>query len=371
MMSKMERQRLAALDALRGATIAAMILVNNPGSWKHVLPPLRHAPWHGWTPTDLIFPFFVFVVGSSLALSMSARKERVATRGELVAKVLARSAIIFALGLFLHLYPRFRIGSLRLPGVLQRIALCYLIAALIYLFLGKKARPAVFLGLLAGYWLALMLIPVPGYGLGVLGPEGNLPGYIDSRLLAGHLYKPGFDPEGLLSTLPAAATALLGTLAGDLLLSGRTLVRKAAVLVGYGVALGVAGLALHPLMPINKQLWTSTFVLFTGGAALLLLGVMLLVIELFRLRAWAYPFQALGSNAIAVFVLSTLMTKTLIWIKVGSGPDRQTLYAWIYQKLFASWAGAELGSLAFALAYVVLWTLFVIPLYRRRIFIRV
>jgi predicted acyltransferase len=260
---------------------------------------------------------------------------------------------------------------MRLPGVLQRIALCYLIAALIYLFLERRARLAVFLGLLAGYWLALMLIPVPGFGPGALGPEGNLPGYIDGRLLAGHLYKPGFDPEGLLSTLPAAATALLGTLAGDLLRSGRTLVRKAAALAGYGVVLGALGLALHPLMPINKQLWTSTFVLFTGGAALSTLGAMLLVIELFRLRAWAYPLTALGSNAIAVFVLSTLTTKTLIWIKVGSGAGRQSLYAWVYRNVFASWAGAELGSLAFALAAVVLWTLFVIPLYRKRIFIRI
>ncbi|OGD30547.1 MAG: hypothetical protein A2Y56_04565 [Candidatus Aminicenantes bacterium RBG_13_63_10] len=367
----MNPKRLCALDVLRGLTIAAMILVNNPGSWKSVYPPLRHASWHGWTLTDLVFPLFVFIVGVSLALSLSARIEAAGSKKEVMRKVLARSGIIFVLGLLLHLFPRFQMAGLRLPGVLQRIALCYLFASLAYLVAGKKARLALVLALLAGYWLALKLIPVPGYGPGVLTLEGNLPAYVDSRLLAGHLYKPGFDPEGLLSTMPAIATALIGTLAGDWLLMNKTLVRKASALMCAGAALAALGLLLHPQMPINKQLWTSTFVLFAGGGALLLLGATVLVTETFRLRAWAYPFLVLGTNAIAVFVLSTLMTKTLLWVKVGSGGNRQTLYAWIYQNLFASWVGPALGSLVFSLAYVLGWVLLMLPLYRRRIFIKV
>lgn len=364
-------KRLASLDAMRGLTIAGMVLVNNPGSWKHVLPPLRHADWHGWTPADLVFPFFIFIVGVSLALSLSARREAPETRRTILGKILFRSGILFVLGLFLHLFPKFHTSGMRLPGVLQRIALCYLIASLIYLTSGKRTRLAVFLVLLAGYGLALKLVSVPGFGPGVLTPEGNLAGHIDRLLLSGHLYRPGFDPEGLLSTLPAVATALLGTLAGDLLRTDRTLVRKAAVCMGWGAALAVSGPLLHPLLPVNKQLWTSTFVLFAGGAALVLLGLLLVVVELFRFRFWAYPFFVLGTNAVAVYVLSTLATKTLLWIRVGSGGGGSSLYSWIYHNVFASWAGASAGSLVFALGYVLLWALLFIPLYRRRIFIKI
>jgi len=367
----METNRLASVDVIRGLAIAAMILVNTPGSWSHVFPPLRHASWHGWTPTDLIFPFFIFVVGVSSALSLTARQAAAWTRQRLFGKILTRTGILFGLGLFLNFIPDFHPGSVRLPGVLQRIAVCYFFAALAYLGAGKKSRLTFVLILMAGYWLALKLIPVPGYGAGILGPEGNLPGHVDSRLLGGHLYKPGFDPEGLLSTLPAVATALLGTLAGDVLGANRTLVRKAAVFLGYGTVLAAAGLLLHPLMPINKQLWTSTFVLFAGGAALFVLGNLLIVVELFRLRLWAYPFLVLGTNAIAVFFLSSLTTKILLWINISSEGGRQTLYSWIYRNLFASWAGAELGSLAFALVAVLFWILAMTPLYRRRIFIKV
>ncbi|MBN2199530.1 MAG: DUF1624 domain-containing protein [Candidatus Aminicenantes bacterium] len=367
----METNRLASVDVMRGLTVAAMILVNTPGSWNHVFSPLRHAPWHGWSPADLIFPFFIFIVGISVALSLGARKQAAWTKGALIAKILARTAILFALGLFLNFFPDFHPADVRLPGVLQRIAFCYLFAALAYLTAGKTTRLASFLVLTAGYWLALKLIPVPGIGPGELGAEGNLPGFIDGRILGGHLYKPGFDPEGLLSTLPAVATALLGTLAGDLLRTNKTLVRKAAAFLGYGAALTAAGLLLHPQMPINKQLWTSTFVLFTGGAALLLLGTLMFAIELFRFRSWAYPFFVLGTNAIGVFFLSSLTTKILLWIKIGVEGSRQPLYSWIYRNLFASWAGADLGSLIFALAAVSAWAAAAAPLYRRRIFIKV
>jgi predicted acyltransferase len=367
----MESERLSSLDAFRGLAIAAMILVNNPGSWKFVYPILRHAEWHGWTPTDLIFPFFLFAVGVSLALSLSRRREERIAAASIYFKIFSRALIIFGLGLFLHLFPMFHWATMRIPGVLQRIAVCYLFAALIYLPSGKWARLGVILVLLAGYWLALKFVPVPGYGAGVLDYHGNLAGYLDTKLLAGHLYRPEFDPEGLLSTLPAIATVLLGTLAGNLLLSTKTYVRKAAVLFGYGVVLTGLGLFLHPFFPINKQLWTSTYVLFSAGAALLILGLFVLMMEVFRFKTWAYPFLVLGSNAIAVFTASTLMTKILTWIRVGATGKTQTLYSWIYERAFASWAGSMAGSLAFAMFYVLLWIFILIPLYRHKVYIKI
>jgi len=367
----MVSERLSYLDAFRGLTIAAMILVNNPGSWKFVYPPLRHAEWHGWTPTDFIFPFFLFIVGVSLALSLSRRREQRVAPAEIYLKVFARALIIFSLGLFLHLFPKFHPATMRIPGVLQRIAVCYLFGALIYLSASKIPRLAIILALLAGYWLAMKFIPVPGYGAGVLDYHGNLAGHLDTKLLAGHLYRPEFDPEGLLSTIPAIATVLLGTLAGDLLRTEKTLVRKAVVFFGYGAVLVALGLLLHPYFPINKQLWTSTYVLFTAGAALVILGLFVLMMEVFRAKAWAYPFLVLGSNAIAVFTASTLVAKILIWIRVSAAGKTQTLYSWLYERAFASWAGPMAGSLAFALGTVLLWTFILIPLYRHKVFIKV
>ena len=367
----METDRLSSLDALRGLAIAAMILVNNPGSWKFVYPALRHAEWHGWTPTDLIFPFFLFIVGVSLVLSLSRRTEERHPLSRIYLKVITRSLIIFGLGFLLNLFPNFQLATVRIPGVLQRIAVCYLIASLIFLSGGKRVRLAAVLTLLAGYWLAMKFVPVPGYGPGVLDYNANLVGYLDSKLLAGHLWRPEFDPEGLLSTLPAVATVLLGTLAGNLLLSAKTFVRKAAVFFGYGVVLTGLGLFLHPYFPINKQLWTSTFVLFSAGIALAVLGLFVLVMEVFRLKSWSYPFLVLGSNAIAAFLASSLLTKILTWIKVSATGKSQTLYSWIYEQAFASWAGPTAGSLAFALCTVLLWIFILIPLYRHKVYIRI
>jgi predicted acyltransferase len=367
----MESERLSSLDALRGLAVAAMILVNNPGAWRSIYPVLRHADWHGWTPTDLIFPFFLFAVGVALAFSLSRRSEERNPLSRIYLKVLTRALIIFGLGIFLNLFPNFQPATVRIPGVLQRIAVCYLFASLIFLSGGKKTRLAAVLILLAGYWLAMKFVPVPGYGSGVLDYKGNLAGYLDTRLLAGHLWRPEFDPEGLLSTLPATATVLLGSLAGRLLLSSKTLVRKAAALFGYGVVLTGLGLVLHPYFPINKQLWTSTFVLLSAGIALAILGLFILVMEEFRLKSWAYPFLVLGSNAIAAFLTSSLLTKIMIWIKVSAAGKSQTLYSWIYERAFASWAGPMAGSLAFALCTVLLWIFLLIPLYRHKVYIKI
>jgi len=367
----LEQERLSSLDVFRGLTIAGMILVNNPGSWNYVYAPLQHAKWHGWTPTDLVFPFFLFIVGVSVSLSFSRRLEQYSEKRGLYSKIFKRSSILFALGLFLALFPRFDFANLRIPGVLQRIAICYFLASLLFLKTGTKGRSIIALSFLAIYWLAMKLVPVPGYGPGILEYEGNLCGYIDSQLLAGYLYKPDFDPEGILSTLPAISTALLGTLTGDWLRSFRSVLQKTGGLFVGGIVLTLSGLLLHPLFPINKQLWTSTFVLFTAGAALLLLGGCYWLIEGLKLRNWAFPFLVFGTNAIAVYVGSTLMVKLMALIRVTSNGSVLSLKAFIFNRLLAPWAGNYFGSLVYPLVLILIWLGIMIPLYRKKIFIKI
>ena len=363
--------RLASLDAFRGLTIAGMILVNDPGSWEYVYPPLRHAEWHGWTPTDLVFPFFVFIVGVSLSLALSRRREEGGGPGGLYLKIFKRSVLIFALGMLLRLVPHFDFASVRIPGVLQRIALCYFFAALVFLHTGAKTRLGVAIALLAGYWAVLKFVPVPGYGAGTLEYNGNLVGYIDQRLLAGHLYEPAFDPEGILSTFPAIATTLLGTLTGDWLRTRKRAWEKTVGLLVAGAGLTALGLALHPYFPINKKLWTSTFVIFTAGAALLLLALLYFLIDERGWKKWAIPFFVFGTNAITAYAGSALIVKLLAPIKVSSDGRPVALGVWIYQHLFVPWAGNLNGSLAYAICYVLLWLGLMTPLYRKRIFIKI
>ncbi len=367
----MNSRRLSSLDAFRGLTIAGMILVNNPGSWNHVYAPLRHAEWHGWTPTDLVFPFFLFIVGISISLSFSRRMEQGIAKNELYLKILKRTVILFGLGILLALFPHFNFLTIRIPGVLQRIALCYLFSSLLFLKTGIKGRCMASFSFLAVYWLVMKLVPVPGYGPGVLAYEGNLCAFIDSRLLGGHLYKPGFDPEGILSTLPAIATTLLGTLTGDWLRSSKTILHKTIGLLGGALFFTLSGLLLHPLFPINKQLWTSTYVLFTAGVALLFLVFCYWMIEGMRIKKWATPFLILGSNAIMVYVGSTLMAKLISLIKVSVSGKLLTLKAYIYNSLLAPWAGNLNGSLLFPLLLIILWIGIMLPLYRKKIIIKI
>ena len=359
------------MDAFRGLTIAGMILVNNPGSWKYVYPPLRHAEWHGWTPTDLVFPFFLFIVGVSISLSFSRRLEENAARRNLYLKIVKRTLILFALGLLLALIPRFNFSTLRIPGVLQRIAICYLFSSLLFLKLKSRGRMIMVISLLASYWIVMKLVPVPGYGAGVLNYEGNLCAYIDTKILAGHLYKPGFDPEGILSTFPAIATTLLGTLTGDWLRSSRTVLGKIAGLFIGGFGLILSGLLLHPLFPINKQLWTSTYVLFTAGAALLFLAIFFWLIEGLKVKKWAIPFLVFGTNAITVYVGSSLMAKMMGWIRVSSGGEVLSFKAFVYNHYLVPWAGYNNGSLVFPFLLILIWIGIMIPLYRNKIYIRI
>ncbi|MGH6689373.1 MAG: acyltransferase family protein [Gammaproteobacteria bacterium] len=365
----MSPPRLLSLDAFRGITVAAMVLVNNPGTWRAVYPPLRHAEWHGWTPTDLVFPFFLFIVGVAIPLALGRRLGAGQTRSAVAGKILRRSVIIFGLGLLLHAIPDFDFANIRVPGVLQRIAVCYLAAALLFLWIGWRAQAGLVVGLLAGYWAVLTLVPVPGFGAGNLSPEGSLAAYVDRSLLGPHIWRAArvYDPEGLLSTAPAIATTLIGVLAGHWLVAGRP---RRATVVGLLIA-GAAGFALGEFwglwFPINKPLWTSSYVMMSAGLALLVLGVFYWIVEAKGWRAWTRPFVVLGVNALALFFLSILMARLLLIIKVDRASGRAPLHAWLFDHLFAPWATPINASLTFALAYLLLWLAVMWLLDRHRI----
>jgi predicted acyltransferase len=370
--------RLVSLDAFRGATIAAMLLVNNPGSWAHIYAPLRHAEWHGWTPTDLIFPFFLFIVGVAIVLSFEKQIDRGADRGTMMRKATRRSLVLVALGLVLHAFPWWNVdlGTLRLPGVLQRIGIAYLVAAAIVLYGGIRAQLAWAVALLLGYWALMTLVPVPGHGAGVIDvPEATLAAYLD-RLVLGtnHLwaYSRTWDPEGLLSTMPAISTVLIGAGAGHWLRTDR----PATVKAGGMVAAGVAGILLGQLwglaFPINKPIWTSSYVLFTGGMALIGFAACYWVIDVKGRRRWATPFVVYGVNAIAAFFLSSLLARVLVMVRVPvTGGETIALKTWLYENALASWLAPVNASLAFALAYVLLWLGVMAVLHRHRIYIKV
>lgn len=374
--------RLLSLDAFRGATIAGMLLVNNPGSWSDLYAPLEHAPWHGWTPTDMIFPFFLWIVGLSMTLSFARRLEQDADRGVLLRHVVVRGAVIIGIGLLLVAFPfgllpahNFSLAKMRIPGVLQRIGLCYLVAGAIFLHTDWRGRIGWVAGLLLGYWALLALVPVPGYGAGVLEPQGNLAWWIDSRVLAGHTWSgapvAGFDPEGLLSTIPAIATTLLGALAGDL---GRacTGARLSQRLAGIGFILLAIGAAWGLVFPINKNLWTSSYAVFMAGWAMLLLGGFHWLMDVRGWKRWATPLVIYGSNALAMFVLAGLIGKLLYLIKwTGADGKAVTLKTWIYQGLFVPLASPVNASLLFAIAFVLVFFLFAWLLWRKKWFLKI
>lgn len=366
--------RLHSLDVFRGLTIAGMVLVNNAGSWTAVYEPLEHSPWDGWTPTDLIFPFFVFIVGIAIPLAFEKRKTAGGERRVPYLKIFRRTAVIFALGLLLNAFP-FTVDKLqhwRIPGVLQRIALCYLVASLI--FLRSKVRTQVIIagGLLIAYWLAMKLIAAPGFAMGDLSKEGSLASWVDRTLLPGHIYKPQYDPEGLLSTIPAIATALFGVLAGQWLMQKREALDKIAGLFAVGALCVIVGYIWNWAFPINKALWTSSYVMFTGGLALQLLALCYWLVDLKGRKRWAFPFVVFGVNALALYVLSSLLFKVLLAIKATKlDGEEGTLRDFIYERAFESWLSPYNASLAFALCYVALWWLVMWALYRRRIFIKV
>jgi len=368
--------RLAALDAFRGLTIAGMIVVHTPGSWDHVYAPLLHADWHGWTYTDTIFPFFLFIVGVSMAYSFAARREKGEGRTALLLHTLRRSAIIFGIGLALNVlsFFLFHREHVRIPGVLQRIGVCYLFAASIYLLLGPRGLLPAAAVLLGVYWALMTFAPVPIYGAGQLDREGNFARYVDVAILGEHTWKhkPNWDPEGPLSTIPAIATTLLGIVAGEWLRSERGWPAKLSGLMAGGAIAFSLGLIWGIGFPINKNLWTSSYALAMAGLGAVALAVCLWMIDVRGWKGWARPFVWLGTNAIALFVGATLATLLLIAIKTtGADGKPRSLYGSIYRTVFDHFADPRIGSLAFALTFLAFWVAVGGLLYRKRIFVKV
>lgn len=457
------QQRLVSLDVFRGATIAGMVLVNNPGTWQHIYDPLEHAAWHELTPTDWIFPFFLFIVGVAIPIALGKRLDEGVT-GKVYGKIVSRSLLIFGLGLVMSIVPFFQFGStdapdwlkmliwlalsaglfllllrnfkmagvavgvgilgiiamnlggynivpynfatMRIPGVLQRIAICYLITSLIFLHTSWKQQLGIGISILLGYWLLMTQIGVPGCEITTVDDKAcNLAAYID-RLILGenHIWRAGkvYDPEGLLSTLPAIATTISGVLTGTWLLksspayeggmaaasaggvvlsspnlvppayAGGSALNRVSGMFFFGVTLLALGYIWSSYFPLNKSLWTSSYVLVTSGLALLTLAACYWLIDIKRYKEWAWPFVVFGVNALPLFVFSGIMARMLGAIRVSGGEgQRISLHTWIFDNIYLSVAQPVDASLAYAVSFILVWLFLMWLLYRKSIYVKV
>jgi predicted acyltransferase len=374
------RERYLSLDVFRGMTVAGMLLVNTPGSWSDIYPPLRHAPWHGWTPTDLIFPFFLFVVGITTHISATSATARGDSNATVTLRILRRGAIIVLLGLLVSAFPYFppeRITEMRIPGVLQRIGVCYTLAALLTVRTSVRAQVLTIASILLGYWFVMTVLPVPGQppGAAHLEPAGaTMAAWVDRLLLDGHLWSATrtWDPEGALSTIPAIATVMLGTLVAKLVFSGRPLLAGVKWLAVAGFVAIAVGLAWDPFFPINKNIWTSSYVLLTGGIGAVILAGCIWLIDLKGVRWWTGPFEVYGLNPIVAFVGSALMARSIYsLIRVSYEGSVVPVQTALYKVAFESWLAPRNASLLFAVCFVLLWLAILMLLKRRNIVIRV
>ena len=351
--------RLVSLDVFRGLTVMMMLVVNNPGDWGHIYPPLEHAEWNGCTPTDLVFPFFLFIVGVSLAYALAGAKAAGAPAGPVLARVARRAATLFALGLLTSLYPHFDFSTVRILGVLQRIGLVYFGASVVYMLSGWRTQATLVLGLLVAYAVLMQLVPVPGTGGPSLAPATNLGAWLDRTILTEpHLWKTSrtWDPEGLLGTLPALGTGLLGALAGQWLRTTRPPGAKLIGLVAGGALAAGAGLLWSQWFPINKALWTSSFVLFTGGLAALLLAALYWLCDVQHSRWWTTVPVAAGVNAIAVFFGSAILSRTLGLLHLGGPRGLVGGQEWLYESFIAPhFLDPRNASLAGAVVCLLVW----------------
>ena len=365
-----------------------MLLVNTPGSWSAIHSPFRHAEWHGWTFADLIFPFFLFVVGVTTFLSIAALRKRGATEAQITARILKRGALILLIGLLVSSFPWFppeRIINMRIPGVLQRIGICYTIAALIALKTSIRTQVALAVTLLLGYWYVMVGIPVPGQPVDAprLEPaSATMAAWVDRLLLDGHLWAGTrtWDPEGILSTVPAIVSAMLGTLTAPLILASKPLNERLGRLALIGAALTATGLVWGLVLPINKNIWTSSYVLFAAGMAALALAFFMWGVERSagrgeegkKLPFWARPFATFGLNPLVAFVGSMLMARLIYsLIKVEQNGQVVPVQTAIYKAGFESWLAPVNASLLFAFSFVMLWLVILTLLERRNIVIKV
>jgi predicted acyltransferase len=359
--------RIQSIDVLRGITIVAMILVNTPGTWSSVYPPLLHAQWHGYTPTDLIFPFFLFIVGTSIAFAYNNKIANAVT----YKKIAIRSIKLIGLGLFLSLFlPYFpfikELSTARFPGVLQRIGLVFFFTAIISINYNWKVILGVVVVILVGYWVWLGFVPLPDGSLPTFErASNNWANYIDMTLLKNHTWKMDYDPEGVLSTLPSIATALVGVLIGKVVLYQNYL--KTFVLLSLGIFMIGVGYIWNIWFPFNKAIWSSSFVLVTAGWATVFLSVLYYIIDV-RKKTLGTIFKYVGSNAIVIYFASSFISKTFYLISVGE----TTIHGWLYSTFFTSIISiAELASFCYALVVVGFYMFIGYILYKKKVFIKV
>lgn len=369
------QQRMLSLDVLRGLTVALMILVNNAGDGKVSYAQLRHSVWNGCTVTDVVFPMFLFIVGASIALAFRRRLSQNVSRGAILFQVSKRSVLIFLIGLVLNALPFFQFNDLRYYGVLQRIAICYALASLVYLYGGVAGSVAAILVAIVGYWFLMLHVRVPGYGMpgvdvAALSPAGNLAAWLDRLLVpTAHLYRHSvYDPEGLLSTIPAVATTLFGVLAGSLLQTPRIAWRKASVLLLAGIVLLSAGLVWAHWFPLNKRVWTSSYAVFTAGISMLALGLLFWFIDgPPRVRRGLTPWLVLGTNALTAYIFSEVLAIALSAITLSRG---ESLQRFLYGMLPQSLGSPPLVSVIYSILFVIVCSLPVLYLYRHKIYIK-
>ncbi|NJN25907.1 MAG: DUF1624 domain-containing protein [Cyclobacteriaceae bacterium] len=359
-------QRLLSLDAFRGFTIALMIVVNNPGSWAHVYAPLLHAEWHGLTSTDLVFPFFLFIVGVSIVLAYSKRLLAGADKKEIYRKIVIRSLKIFAIGLFLNLFPNFHFEEMRVAGVLQRIAIVFLVCSMLYLNTNWKTLTTIGAGILIFYYIIMVFVPVPGLGVPSLAAGKNIAAWIDGILLPGNMWQGTWDPEGLFSTLPAIATGIAGILAGVLMVSNKPIENKIILQFTLGFFTLVAGVVWSWFFPVNKNLWTSSYVLYTAGAASLTLAASIYVVDVLHIERWTRPGRILGANAITVYVISGILPGLYsLLFPSGKGLD-----AWLMEAMENIGFAPKFASLCYALLFMLVCYVPAYFLYKKKIFIK-
>jgi predicted acyltransferase len=363
--------RLASLDVFRGVTIAAMILVSTPGTWDAVYWPLDHATWNGWTLADLVFPFFLFAMGAAVPVALARRRH---TPKHLWRHVFRRAAILFGIGLALNAIDpsaHLTLATFRIPGVLQRIALVYVAVAWLTERTSPRTQAIVAVVALLGYWAAMTLVPVPGVGPGVLTPDGNLAAFVDRALLGNHLVHGTWDSEGLLSTIPSIVSALGGVMAGRWLMHAPRPRHESVRLFLIGLVVAAIGLLWDRVFPINKNLWTSSFVLLSGGLATATLALCHWLLDVKGWRRWSTPFTALGRNALATYVLSLGLDNLFTRWDLA---QRHTSVKWeVYWFAFgsrlANCCRVETASLAYAIVYTAIWTALAMVAYRRHVFI--
>ncbi|MEM6502862.1 MAG: heparan-alpha-glucosaminide N-acetyltransferase domain-containing protein [Cyanobacteria bacterium P01_C01_bin.89] len=368
------KRRLRSLDVFRGLAIASMILVNNPGSWSYVYPPLLHAEWFGFTPTDQVFPAFLFIAGASSAFALDRFAERGNIPWLIYGRIAKRVGLLLLLGLLLNGFPFYDLPNLRFMGVLQRIGLAYGLAVLVILNVPRLWQMVGAIALLFTYWVWLVAVPIPGSpGVDPLAEATNWVGYLDQMILgASHMYRGGpFDPEGLLSTLPAVVSVLMGYWSVQWLKTQSIQTFTSVRLAGTGaITLGL-GYFWGMFFPVSKPLWTSSYVLVSGGWSLILLAVCFEIIDVQRWRSLGWPFEIMGRNAIAVFVGSGMVARILYRTNIGSGDEAPSTYQWLFENLYASWAGPWTGSILFAITTTLIWWSVSWFMYRQKWLLRV